>query len=253
MQQDNKRKFGSSSSDNPQQKANDPPPPSYSWRNRGVLPSILTQPPRSCWGVATKTVLEAILKIQFGYTVPLSLQYLLDHVTPFEANQKLVGSTILPDGFEYIKRHGMCTQKDYPYKGFKQYGLPHPTRYDIIESVVSLNPEEGEKIRATIVEHPIYGLLALPKSVDKFKFKGKDDVYRATEEEKAQKIETNHAVVVSGYEVDTGCYDVLNSAGHLWGDGGHGKIEESLFTHFYYPIVKGGWKEIHPSHNLRQY
>lgn len=68
------------------------------------------------WAFASTGAIEALLKIHTGILVELSPQQLLDCAdTCFEC-----GGGNAAAAFEYVMANGICTEKDYPWVGYKR-------------------------------------------------------------------------------------------------------------------------------------
>jgi len=91
-------------------------PTSLDWTTKGVVTPVKDQAScGSCWAFSSISSIESAYAISTGKLVSLSEQQLVDCSTSF-GNQGCSGGLFVPS-FKYAEKTGICSEKDYPYKG----------------------------------------------------------------------------------------------------------------------------------------
>ncbi|KAL6130476.1 hypothetical protein ACLB2K_068855 [Fragaria x ananassa] len=91
-------------------------PTTVDWRKNGSVTPVRDQGRcGSCWAFSAVAAVEGLHKINTGKLVPLSEQELVD-CDVNTGNQGCRGG-FMENAFDYIRKYGITTQKDYPYTG----------------------------------------------------------------------------------------------------------------------------------------
>ncbi|CAI2373477.1 unnamed protein product [Moneuplotes crassus] len=176
----------------------------------------------SCWAFSTIGAMESHFLITTTKYAIMSEQQLVDCAGDFD-NHGCNGG--LPENaFRYISENGLTFEGTYPYVGQDQ-----KCKYDpLYKRITAKGPfviEEGNEEQLVESIRHAGPVSVAYQVVDDFRFY-ESGVYSSNDCENT-KSDVNHAVLATGYGVETGLkyYEIKNSWGSDWGDEGFFKIE----------------------------
>ncbi len=195
----------------------------------------------SCWAFATAQAVQAEYYLKKGKTLRFSKQQLVD----CETESKGCSGGSLDGALEYIKKNGIVTESDYPYKAEqKQCAF---NRDKVVTKIASWEgcvqddkPDSKDKCQTA---EGLYSQLIKGPVATNVDASEEFMLYESGIYDKECK-EGNHAVLLVGYhkketESDESYWVIKNSWGTLWGENGFGKIKHSTdynncLLHTYY-------------------
>ncbi|RZC64518.1 hypothetical protein C5167_008203 [Papaver somniferum] len=108
-------------------------PPPVDWDAQGFVSPVIDQLSfGTCWAIAAVASTESAYGIKRGHLIELSIQQLIDcaDIDGFEGGHEYFA-------FRFMKLHGLCAAKYYPYTGYSQQGC------DITKSQLPLVKIDG--------------------------------------------------------------------------------------------------------------
>ncbi|GBL74643.1 Cathepsin L [Araneus ventricosus] len=196
-------------------------PDSVDWRKEGFVTGVKDQKDcGSCWAFSATGSLEGQHKRKTGKLVSLSEQNLIDCST-LEGNSGCNGG-LIDYAFDYIKKHGIDTEKSYPYMAKDQQCHFNKQNVGAILTGYVDIPENDEEAlkKAVATVGPVS--VAINAKGYGFTFY-KSGIYEVP---KCDPNNLNHAVLIVGYGSENGKdYWILkNSWGTSWGEHGYAKF-----------------------------
>jgi len=202
-------------------------PAAFDWRSQRTLPAVRDQGScGSCWAFATVGAFESAIAIQGGPAgIDLSEQYLVscntqgwscnggstahdyhkDRIPPSE----LLAGGVLESQFPYTAKNGTCSGPyNHPYR-LNRWGytnnLINPTPEEIKQAIYTYGPVKVSVCAGTAFSRYTGGIFT-------------------TDEKSACGGNTNHAVVLVGWDDAAGVWLLRNSWGPGWGEAGYMRI-----------------------------
>jgi C1A family cysteine protease len=187
---------------------------SIDWVDKGAVTPIKNQGQcGSCWAFSTTGAVEGLYQIKTGKLVSLSEQDLVDCASSY-GNQGCNGG-LMDNGFQYIIDNGICTEKDYPYKG-KDGTCKVCTRNKYITGCADVKSKDEDELMRAVAKQPV----SIAIEADKLSFQFyRSGVYSA----KNCGTNLDHGVLLVGYGEEDGkkYWKVKNSWGTTWGNDGY--------------------------------
>ncbi|KAL3274653.1 hypothetical protein HHI36_016033 [Cryptolaemus montrouzieri] len=173
---------------------------------------------RSCWAFGAVGSLEAQLYLRKGKDIALSEQNLID--CSWEEGNEGCTSGTRAKAYEYIYKHGLQSERDYPYEA--KVGK---CRFKRRKSVVSIS---GYVRIRSIETHLIAAVASMGPVSIAFHSTKRFSSYKSgiLEINNCKKFPLNHAAVVVGYGRENGkdYYIIKNSWGRKWGEQGYFRL-----------------------------
>ncbi|KAF7847062.1 hypothetical protein BT93_L3398 [Corymbia citriodora subsp. variegata] len=202
------------------------PPESANWVDKGVVGDVKDQGDGcgSCWAFSAVGAVESLLAIKKSVFADLSEQQLVDCD---KANKGCKGGR-MERAFDYISRHGIAYEKDYPYKN----GQGNCNETAASASVTKIDdyysiPVNERWIERSVSQQPVS--VAVDGDSDDFKYY-KGGIFSGPCGKKL-----SHAVLIVGYgrsDSDGKNYWLIkNSWGQQWGEKGYMRLQRSTGTY----------------------
>ncbi|NXP59359.1 CATL1 protein, partial [Chloropsis cyanopogon] len=103
-------------------------PPKVDWRDKGYVTRVKAQGDcGSCWAFSATGALEGLMFRRTGKLVPLSEQNLIDCTQ--KLGNKGCGGGLALRAFEYVREHGLSSERAYPYRGTDNSRCRYNSRY----------------------------------------------------------------------------------------------------------------------------
>ena len=199
----------------------------FNWRDINMMTPVKNQKAcGSCWAFSGLGVYEAVYKIMHGKELDLSEQYVVDCLegitpagvtadcgscigggnTPFMFRSMVTSGVALESQVPYLGQNSFCSKKnaDMPYR-IKQYGY------------ISYNPPSVKDIKEAICKYgPVFSSL---KVTQLFMAYG-GGIYDETVPVSSP-MDTNHAIVIVGWDDSKNAWLMRNSWSEQWGEDGY--------------------------------
>ncbi|KAK9877092.1 hypothetical protein WA026_016834 [Henosepilachna vigintioctopunctata] len=192
------------------------------WREKGAVREVKSQGQcGACWAFSVTGTIEAQYSIKKNLTYSLSEQNLVDCD---KVSLGCVGGWP-SDALDYVKEHGVETEKDYPY--IEADGVCHsdPSKFKVKVSGYEAIPEGDEDALIQVVAEKGPVSICLYAS-DQF------DLYKSGifKEPGCIQDEFNHSILVVGYGSENGqdYYICKNQWGTHWGEAGYVKMARNF-------------------------
>lgn len=193
------------------------------WITKGVVGAVRNQAKcGSCWAHATIETVESLYALETGNLVNMSVQQLVscDHT---DGNAGCQGGLMEP-AFSYVAANGLYSEEAYPYTsqdGEDGECLQPQNQTLILEKgwlkgFKDIPHHREDLLRLAITKQPV--AIAVDATYFQFYSSG---VYSSRF---CSKEKLNHAVVLTGYDMDEGYYWLRNSWSEAWGMSGYMKI-----------------------------
>ncbi|CAI5454793.1 unnamed protein product [Caenorhabditis angaria] len=200
-------------------------PASFDWRDQGKLTPVKNQAScGSCWAFATVAAVEAQHAIKRGNLVSLSEQEMVDCD---QQNNGCHGG-YRPYAMDFVKRKGLETEKEYPYKGLEgqQCLLETNLTRVFIDDYEQLGQDE-EYIADWVSKN---GPVTFGMNVVKSMYSYRSGIYNPSEEDCEEKSMGSHALTIVGYGVEGSqpFWIVKNSWGSSWGASGYFRLARGV-------------------------
>jgi cathepsin L len=204
-------------------------PASLDWRTKNAITPVKNQGGcGSCWAFGSAETLESHTFLHGKGDLPiLSPQQLVDCAP----NPNHCGGTggcggSIPElAYDYVKKAGMASESDYPYRGFDQ-------KCKIVKPTASCTGYVGVKSNnyTAVMTALQYGPLAITVAAQPWEFYN-DGVFTECPH---SDIDLDHVVQLVGYGTDSGMdyWIVRNSWGEGWGERGYIRIQRHSDSDF---------------------
>ncbi|RZC32301.1 Peptidase C1 and/or Inhibitor I29 domain containing protein [Asbolus verrucosus] len=193
-------------------------PAEIDWRKKGAVTEVKDQGQcGSCWAFSVTGSLEGENFLKNGRLVSLSEQELVD--CSDEIGNEGCGGGFMEQGFEYVIKHGLVAEEDYPYEAFdgkcRRGDIPAAVN---IDSYVVLPTESEEDLQAAV---GTIGPVSVAVDATDWQFYSRGVFYDS--ECSSANASLNHGVLAVGYGVEGNdpYWLVKNSWGPYWGEDGY--------------------------------
>jgi cathepsin L len=204
----------------------DPDARAFNWRDAGMLTPIRYQGVcGSCWSFASMAAFEAGMKIRNQRSLDLSEQYIIDCAVAKgnkDAGSCNGGSFVRV--FQYLENHYVVLEKDAPYKA-RNYRCQNTSKlaYNLIEwgrvKDYKVPPVTLVK-KALCMYGPIVASVKVTPAFQAYAGGIFDEHVKVSSE-----LDTNHAILIVGWDDNKKAYLIKNSWGTDWGEKGYMWIE----------------------------
>ena len=198
-------------------------PARVDWREQGAVTPVKNQGMcGSCWAFSTTGTTEGAYFLKTGNLVSLSEQQLVDCARDPEYENFGCSGGWPWSAVDYVTKHGLCTEEDYPYKGVDAECKESSCKV-AVQSVdkVQLPMGDEESLAIAVAKTPVSIVL----DATAMQLYDKGIITRCSES-------INHAVLAVGYDKDaeTGLkyWIIKNSWGADWGEEGYCRIEKDV-------------------------
>lgn len=198
-------------------------PARVDWREQGAVTPVKNQGMcGSCWAFSTTGTTEGAYFLKTGNLVSLSEQQLVDCARDPEYENFGCSGGWPWSAVDYVTKHGLCTEEDYPYKGVDAECKESSCKV-AVQSVdkVQLPVGDEESLAVAVSKTPVSIVL----DATAMQLYDKGIITRCSES-------INHAVLAVGYDKDaeTGLkyWIIKNSWGADWGEEGYCRIEKDV-------------------------
>lgn len=204
---------------------------SFNWRDINMMTPVKNQKScGSCWAFSGIAVYEGVYKIMHGQELDLSEQYVVDCLegttpagvnadcgscsgggnTPFMFRAMVTNGVALESQLPYLAQNSFCAKKnaEMPYR-IKQFGF------------ISYDPPSVKQIKEAICKYgPVFSSLKVTQLFMAYGGGVYDE--RVTV---SSPMDTNHAIVIVGWDDSKNAWLVRNSWSGQWGENGYVWIE----------------------------
>ncbi|CBK21708.2 uncharacterized protein [Blastocystis hominis] len=198
-------------------------PARVDWREQGAVTPVKNQGMcGSCWAFSTTGTTEGAYFLKTGNLVSLSEQQLVDCARDPEYENFGCSGGWPWSAVDYVTKHGLCTEEDYPYKGVDAECKESSCKV-AVQSVdkVQLPVGDEDSLAVAVSKTPVSIVL----DATAMQLYDKGIITRCSES-------INHAVLAVGYDKDaeTGLkyWIIKNSWGADWGEEGYCRIEKDV-------------------------
>ncbi len=198
----------------------------FNWRDMKMMTPVKNQQQcGSCWAFSGMAVYESVYKIMHGKELDLSEQYVVDCLEGVTAaNVKAdCGSCSggnVPFLFRTLVTSGAALESQFPYQGIntscskKNADMPYKVRK---QGYVSYKPSSVKEIKEAICKYgPVYSSLKVTNLFQAYGGGVYDEKVPVT-----GPMDTNHAIVIVGWDDSKGAWLVRNSWSEQWGEDGY--------------------------------
>ena len=224
-------------------------PKTFSWRAQGMTTPAKNQNPYgTCWAFASVAALEAAWLRRHHEVVDLSEQELINcDCRP--CNGQYDNPDFAGSGAKLVKT-GVCLEEDAPYKGDGQIPMSQggctgskvaencgpcnpkmrayrAEEYSSVDTTNDLEPPTVPVLKRALLDHgPLVVKMHIPRSGSAFGSHDGEATFSETVPlvYEPQRNNGAHIVVLTGWDDDRGGWEMKNSWGTDWGDGGYGWI-----------------------------
>jgi len=198
----------------------------FNWRDIKMMTPVKNQQQcGSCWAFSGMAVYEGVYKIMHGTELDLSEQYVVDCLEGVTAaNVKAdCGSCSggnVPFLFRTLVTSGAALESQFPYQAVntscskKNADMPYKVRK---QGYVSYKPSSVKEIKEAICKYgPVYSSLKVTNLFQAYGGGVYDEKVPVT-----GPMDTNHAIVIVGWDDSKGAWLVRNSWSEQWGEDGY--------------------------------
>lgn len=202
----------------------------FNWRDISMMTPVKDQSGcGSCWAFSAMGVYESVYKIMHGKELDLSEQYVVDcveGVTPagVKADCGSCSGGNVPFLFRAMVTNGVALESQFPYQAEnktcsrKNANMPYRIKQ---QGYVSYNTPTVKEIKEAICKYgPVFSSL---KATEFFMAYG-GGVYDEKVEVSSPR-DTNHAIVIAGWDDSKNAWLVRNSWSDQWGENGYVWVE----------------------------
>ena len=205
-------------------------PSAVDWRTKNVVNPVRDQGQcGSCWSFATTSNAESVWAINKGQLLDLSEQYLVDCAKGVGYGNLGCNGGQMDSAFKYMINYGQCAESAYPYtSGATQTaGTCHTCSSPQTDFTYcsDVKPNDQVSLKGAVLSQPV--VVAIEADTRYFQSYSGGILTDASCGTKL-----DHAVEIVGYGVDNGIkyWNVRNSWGTSWGEGGYVRIARSDST-----------------------
>jgi C1A family cysteine protease len=196
---------------------NQTPVPSVDWRDKGAVTDVSDQ--KNCtagWAFAAAGAVEAAWQIAGNPLEDLSVQELLDCVLSFKSNGCKGG--LVSDALAFVQSNNLTSDLIYPFIAYDMECIPKNELLWVskIKSYTQVTPNNTQKLIAAVEASPVAAAVEADQYVWQFYNSGVIYKFCGTQ--------TNHNVLVVGYDLNNSFLIAKNSWGQDWGESGYVRI-----------------------------
>ena len=210
-------------------------PTAYDWRDYNRVAAVKDQGScGSCWAFSTMANLEGLYAAKKGVIKTFSEQQLVD----CDTSDSGCNGGLMEYAFAWLKKNGIMTDSDYPYKGVKQTCKQDKSKYvdmsvtgykKLGTSTSTWSPVDEDEIKEFLYET---GPLAIALNANPLQTYVSGVLDKTSTQCSSSGI--NHAVTLVGYGYDSSSkldyWLVKNSWGKSWGESGYFRIRRGNGT-----------------------
>ncbi len=205
---------------------------SFNWRDINMMTPVKNQEQcGSCWAFSGMGVYESVYKIMHGKELDLSEQYAVDCIegvtaqgrkadcgscnggnVPFLFRSMITNGTAPEKTRPYLAKNSLCSRKnaDMPYR-IKQYGY------------ITSGPPSVKQIKEALCKYgPVFSSMKVSDTRLFMSYAG--GIYNEKVRVSGPR-DTNHAIIIAGWDDSKKAWLVRNSWGSDWGENGYVWIE----------------------------
>ena len=199
------------------------PKETIDWRDKGVVSRIKDQANcGSCWAFSSTGALESLHAIKTGNLIEYSEQELVDCTRGYGENEGCNGGEMC-QSFQYVKEHGISTEKEYPYEA-KDRACRKKSEALKISGCVYVEVNNSNALLEALAYGPVS--ISVKGSSAPFKFYSHGIIKEDCDEDDN---EIDHAILLVGAGIDhnshTPYWIVKNSWSTYWGNKGYALIK----------------------------
>ncbi|CAH1109177.1 unnamed protein product [Psylliodes chrysocephalus] len=206
------------------------------WREKGAVTQVKTQ--GKCggsWAFGAAAAIESAHFIKSGELVTMSEQVLLDCVEECKGCK----SGWTDKAMEYVRKHGITTEMNYPYEGKDDDCKINGTETGMkIKNYVFIKEDDEEDLRQAVARQPV------AVTVDSRGFQ----LYKSGifDNSCIEDVNIDHSLLVVGYDLDhhfeMDYWILKNSWGKSWGMDGYMKFKRNhnvcgIASYAVYPVL----------------
>lgn len=205
-------------------------PSSIDWRTKGVVNPVRDQGQcGSCWAFATTANAESVWAISKGQLLDLSEEFLVDCASGVGYYNMGCNGGQPDSAFKYMINNGQCTEASYPYNAgvTKTAGTCQKCTSAGVSfsSCSDVTPKDQIALAAAVAKQPV--TIAIEADTRYFQsYSG------GILDSSSCGTNLDHAVEIIGYGSENGVdyWNVRNSWGSSWGEGGYFRVKKTSST-----------------------
>jgi cathepsin L len=204
-------------------------PSSIDWRQKGAVTSVKDQGQcGSCWSFSATAAVEGAWAIATGKLVDLSEQELVDCATGLNYGSFSCNGGEMDGAFKFIIENGQCSLSSYPYtSGVTKTGGTCQKCSSVahISSCYDVKSKDQISLKGAVAKQPVS--VAIEADTRYFQSYS-SGVLTST----SCGTNLDHGVTIVSYGTENGIdyWNVKNSWGSSWGEGGYVRIARSSST-----------------------
>lgn len=198
----------------------------FNWRDYGGMTPVKFQGRcGSCWAFGAMAQLEAVYKIATGVTYDFSEQFVVDCVKAYGRDAGSCNGGYFPLVLQYLTTTGGAVlEKKVPYKGRNGYCRTSIDRTFMIAKWGRLNehriPSDRQLKEAIAKYGPVVASVKATRMFQAYTGGVFDEHAKVRNE-----LDTNHAILIVGWDDSKKAWLIKNSWGEYWGEKGYMWIE----------------------------